>query len=110
MQDRDDPCTSGEKVSNTSAAIEDALHPHAPHAFEGAEKTETEQQAAEAVAEKARRNYRIHTQRALCSIRSARDGLAQSGMDSLAGVSLKEIGRVALPLPAEQKGETHAWF
>ena len=110
IQDNGDPSATKGVVLNQSAAIEDALHPRPVYGLEGGENTGNEQQAAEEVAEQARRNYRTHTQRALRSIRSARDGCAQAGMDTLAGVSLKEIGRVALPLSVEQKGDTHASF
>jgi hypothetical protein len=89
------------------AAEDDALPQHALNVPEPDKETHSSRAAAEA---DLRKNYRRHIQRALRSVKSGECGFVNSDMVSLKGltclpsVSLKGIGRVALPLVADNAG------
>ena len=94
---------------NKDEGIEGKLFQNA--VVEGSERDEnTKRRQAAGNVRPSRYQYQMRMQAALRSIKSARDGCVQLDRDSSEGVSLKEIGRIALPLSVEQTGESTAMF
>jgi hypothetical protein len=95
------------------AAAEDALPQHALDVPEPDQEMDGSQAGAEA---DLRANYQRHIQRALRRIQSAEAGFVNAdvvsleGLTSLPGVSLKGVGRVALPLGVETAGTNRDKF